>query len=361
MAEGLHTATYVLNRLPTKTLAHGTPFFALYGTPPSYEHFRVFGCTCYPNLSATAPHKLSPHSTLCVFLGYSSNHKGYRCLDLSTNRILISRHVVFDETSFPLSSTPRPANELDFLQSNHELTIFPIEPGAINASPAGTSVTPVPEAPADSMPPDAAPRAAPFIARAPRTAPAGAPSSPAPRAAPFVARAPRAAPDGAPPSPASCAGPAPSKSAPRVAPMASTPAPRAASVPSTPTYWAAPTPSSPVPRAAVHAPPPPLPVSPAAHFYVRRLRPAAATPPALPQKAVPIPPVVNQHAMATRGKHGFRQPTTLVASTPPSPIPKTYRAALADPHWRRAMEEEFGALMANDTWTLVPCLHGANL
>jgi hypothetical protein len=34
------------------------------------------------------------------FFGYSSNKKGYRCLDPLTNCIYISRHVVFDETQF---------------------------------------------------------------------------------------------------------------------------------------------------------------------------------------------------------------------------------------------------------------------
>jgi IS30 family transposase len=58
--EALHTATYLVNRLPTKTLAFSTPYTSLYSTQPSYDHLRVFGCACYPNMSATAPHKLSP-------------------------------------------------------------------------------------------------------------------------------------------------------------------------------------------------------------------------------------------------------------------------------------------------------------
>jgi hypothetical protein len=29
-------------------------------TPPSYSHLRVFGCKCYPNMSATAAHKITP-------------------------------------------------------------------------------------------------------------------------------------------------------------------------------------------------------------------------------------------------------------------------------------------------------------
>ena len=67
--------------------------------------------------------------------------------------------------------------------------------------------------------------------------------------------------------------------------------------------------------------------------------------------------------METRGKRGFRQPVDrlVLHATPLSPIPKSYQSALADPHWRRAMEEEYGALMANHTWELVPRPSHANV
>jgi hypothetical protein len=68
---------------------------------------QVFSCTCYPNTTATTPHKLAPRSTRCVLLGYSSSHKGYCCLDLSTNPLIVSPHVVFDEESFPLAASPQ--------------------------------------------------------------------------------------------------------------------------------------------------------------------------------------------------------------------------------------------------------------
>jgi transposase InsO family protein len=74
--ESLHTATYLLNRLPTKTITASCPYIALYNTSPTYEYLQVFGCACYPNLSVTAPHKLAPRSTRCVFIGYFSDHKG---------------------------------------------------------------------------------------------------------------------------------------------------------------------------------------------------------------------------------------------------------------------------------------------
>jgi len=82
----------------------------------------TFGCACYPNLSATASHKLAPRSTRSVFLGYSPDHKGYRYLDLTSRRIIISRHIVFDESDFPFStsSTPTTDHELD--------SMFPTDP-----------------------------------------------------------------------------------------------------------------------------------------------------------------------------------------------------------------------------------------
>jgi hypothetical protein len=76
-----------------------------------------------------------------------------------------------------------------------------------------------------------------------------------------------------------------------------------------------------------------------------------------------ITPMQNDHDMVTRGKQGFHQPKerlNLHAATL-SPLPRTYRGALADHNWRDAMSEEFAALQANDMWSLVPWPAGANV
>jgi hypothetical protein len=71
--------------------------------------------------------------------------------------------------------------------------------------------------------------------------------------------------------------------------------------------------------------------------------------------------------MVTRAKDGFRLPRdrlTLVATaslSPPSAISTSVRAALADLNHRAALEEEYGTLMSNGTWELVPCPRGSNV
>jgi hypothetical protein len=100
--ETLHTATYNLNRQPTKTLGTSTLFFALYST---HQHILISVCLI---VRVTKTCHLQPHINyhpifLCVFLGYSTDHEGYKCLDLQSNRIINLHHVVFDEFSFPFA------------------------------------------------------------------------------------------------------------------------------------------------------------------------------------------------------------------------------------------------------------------
>jgi hypothetical protein len=113
--EAFITACYLINRLPSKSLRSFTPFERLLARKPSYSHLKVFGCACWPSLRPYNATKLSFQFMQCVFLGYSSMHKGYKCLHVPTGRVYLSRDVIFDEGSFlfaaPGTSPPKPISE----------------------------------------------------------------------------------------------------------------------------------------------------------------------------------------------------------------------------------------------------------
>lgn len=70
---------------------------------PDYKFLNVFGCFCFPHLRPYNSNKLTMHFKQCIFLCYSTSHKGYRFLD-STGRIYISKDVRFNKCRFPYTS-----------------------------------------------------------------------------------------------------------------------------------------------------------------------------------------------------------------------------------------------------------------
>ena len=108
--DALSTASLLVNIRPSRARGNFAPHHLLFGSPPSYDDLRVFGCLCYPSTASTTPHKLAPRSVACIFLGYPPNTKGYRCYDPVSHRVFTSRHVYFDERSFPFHQVPPPAD-----------------------------------------------------------------------------------------------------------------------------------------------------------------------------------------------------------------------------------------------------------
>jgi hypothetical protein len=135
-----------------------------------------------------------------------------------------------------------------------------------------------------------------------------------------------------------------------------------------PPGFAPPPPSSPPPSSS------PSLTSPPAEPLVAQSPPGTPTPPLRPPAARVETPVYHPsllhrnprhvHPMVMRHTAGTLSPRVLAATTgdsPVSPVPSSVRTALLDPHWRRAMEEEYAALVANQTWDLVPRLPGTNV
>jgi hypothetical protein len=101
--EAFLAAVYLINSTLTKLLSYDTLLHRLLGSTPDYSSLCVFGCACWPNLCSYNSHKLHLRFTQCVFLGYSNMHKGFKCLNIPTERIYISRDVIFDESVFPFA------------------------------------------------------------------------------------------------------------------------------------------------------------------------------------------------------------------------------------------------------------------
>ncbi|KAL4297286.1 hypothetical protein GQ457_12G021970 [Hibiscus cannabinus] len=94
------TAVYLLNRLVTKAVDGKTPFEAWSGSKPSMKHLRVFGSICYNHISANMRSKLDERAWRGIFVGYSSQSKGYQIYNLESKMIVVSRDVIFYEDSY---------------------------------------------------------------------------------------------------------------------------------------------------------------------------------------------------------------------------------------------------------------------
>ena len=95
--EAVRHATYIINRAATKALNFATPYEVYKGRKPNVAHIRVFGCIGYAKSTKPNVKKLDDRSKVLVHLGTEPGSKAYRMFDPTTQRIIVSRDVVFDE------------------------------------------------------------------------------------------------------------------------------------------------------------------------------------------------------------------------------------------------------------------------
>jgi hypothetical protein len=356
--EAFLTATYLINRMPSKIINFDTPLERLFHTKPDYGSLRTFGCACWPNLRPYNDHKLSFRSKECTFLGYSNLHKGFKCLDISTGRIYISRDVVFDEDVFPFSKLhPNagarlrseilllPSNLLnpsfgdDFVVDSMTNAANPEFFGARNNSSQGETEEIGPGTthgvdPARLLRVPAL-ESGPIIGAG--TAAGGAQQDSAVQQQPGAATCPGHLPSAAPhqsPSATGCA-------------------------------------SAPGGDAARQQPPTATPVSEAASELesVPALSPGSSAPAQAGSFASGSsqPQPEEQTRPRTRLQAGIRQPkvysdgTVRYGMLTSTGEPQTLEEALGNKNWKEAMDVEYNALIKNNTWHLVPPKKGSNI
>ena len=98
--DALLTACYLINRLPSRVLDFKKPISVLQAAFPQNPIFsdldlRVFGCSVFVHVHDHNRSKFDPRSHKCVFVGYSSVQKGFRCYSPIKKKYFTSRDVTF--------------------------------------------------------------------------------------------------------------------------------------------------------------------------------------------------------------------------------------------------------------------------
>ncbi|KAG7536467.1 Integrase catalytic core [Arabidopsis suecica] len=329
-------AVYLINRLPTPVLNLQSPYHKLFGTPPNYTKLKIFGCSCYPWLRPYNRHKLEDRSLRCAFLGYSNTQSAYLCLHIPTGRLYTSRHVQFDESTFPFSvgksiASPITEQSTETNAPSPSHTTLPM----ITPSPPSTPPSSVLHSPPSSSSPSSPAHPSQVSLPSSQTSSTSSPSSSEPTA--------------------------PSENGPQPT----------AQLHQTPTSSNTVQPNNPQNTAQTNSPQNTTQNSPTTTAQTNTSSSdqsdspsSQSSSPTLPSPEIePVAPLapnpVNTHPMSTRAKAGVSKPnkkyllaTSLVYDSDPEP--QTALQALKDHRWRNAMGSEINAQIGNHTWDLVP-------
>src|SRR5579859_5146914 len=146
-SEALHTACYIRNRLPSRSLDGKSPHEAWTGTKPNVGHIRKFGSLVYCHIPKKSGRKKLEGKALRTYLvGYQS-HGIYRVYHPETKSIRITRDLKIHETEFinarhtvKSSRLFNPDNEEATPQS--EVTSAPVLEDSITVMPPNTAPMP---------------------------------------------------------------------------------------------------------------------------------------------------------------------------------------------------------------------------
>jgi len=105
--EAVSTACYLVNRSPSVAINCEIPEEVWTSQSCDYSHLRIFGCDAYSLIPKNQRSKLDPKSKCYVFVGYDYAMEGYQLWDPTSRKIVISRDVTFDESSFLKSNVER--------------------------------------------------------------------------------------------------------------------------------------------------------------------------------------------------------------------------------------------------------------
>ena len=87
------SAAYLINRMSLKTLNYKSLLEIIQSTTSYLMPPKAFGCVCFVHRHHAG--KLDSRALKCVFIGYSTTKKGYKCYHLPTRKVFVSMDVTF--------------------------------------------------------------------------------------------------------------------------------------------------------------------------------------------------------------------------------------------------------------------------
>lgn len=109
-AEASNMAVYLINK--SISAAHGkVPDEIFTGKRVNLSNLKLFGSIVMVHIPGEKRKKWDKKSEKLIFVGYDDNTKGYRCIDKQTRKLIISRDVIFHESTSNESITFNDSND----------------------------------------------------------------------------------------------------------------------------------------------------------------------------------------------------------------------------------------------------------
>lgn len=148
-AEAVNMAAYLINHSVNSVLKTQTPEEVWTGKKVDVSKIRIFGTKVMVHVPKQKRKKLDPKSNKMIFVGHDPDTKGYRCIDVDTRKLIISRDVIFHENYENYTVTVEEGDGStmenipkidDAVSSENETTIVEISSGDENTDNEGTGI-----------------------------------------------------------------------------------------------------------------------------------------------------------------------------------------------------------------------------
>lgn len=137
--EAIHTACYLINRLPSSAIEFSIPERLWSQKETSLQHLRPFGCDVWSHIPSQYRSKFDATASPGIMLGYSDHPANYVIWDLRSHKILITPHITFNESSYSHAISMSVDNLPETVPFIFQYPMLPVETSNDNNDSGGDS------------------------------------------------------------------------------------------------------------------------------------------------------------------------------------------------------------------------------